>query len=450
MEIWKKTLKVIQSKVASQAFDNWFRPILFAERSGDVLTLKVPNKFFKEWLSDNYTALIREATFTACGIEFDIAFDVSEDAARSINNQGTIPLPSTSPSSSGSTSRHLQPFENRLNPKYIFENFVVGSSNQLPHAASRAVAEMMGTRYNPLFIYGGTGLGKTHLIHAIGNAIKMRQPSVRICYISSEQFMNEFVMALQTQKIDLFRRRFRTQCDVLLMDDIQFIAGKDRTQDEFFHTFNALHEQNKQIVLTSDQYPQEMSGLEERLRSRFQWGLLADIQPPELETRLAILRKKAQEEGIALPDDVGMYLASSIKSNVRELEGTLISLAAHASLEERPIDLEFASKTLRKVIALHQTPVSVEAVQDAVCKHFNVSLSDLKGAKRHRSISFPRQIAMYLCRSRLNTSYPELGTKFGGKDHTTALAACRKIGRLVDEDNDVRNRIEALERILDL
>jgi chromosomal replication initiator protein len=336
----------------------------------------------------------------------------------------------------------------RLNPKYTFSSFVVGSSNQLPHAASVAVANAVGLKYNPLFIYGGVGLGKTHLLHAIGNGVRGQYAGARICYISTEQFMNEFVSSLRNNKMETFRRRFRKDLDVLLMDDIQFIAGKDGTQDEFFHTFNSLYDGNKQIVLTSDKYPQEIPELEERLRSRFQWGLIADIQPPEFETRLAILRKKAEDEGIPLPNDVALYLADSIKSNVRELEGSLINLAAHASLENRRIDISFARETLKKVIALHQTSLTVESVQQTVCKHFNVSLSDLRGPRRHRSIAFPRQVAMYLCRKVLNSSYPELGEQFGGKDHTTALAACRKIERLVTEDVDVRSKVEALERLL--
>ncbi|MBW2277294.1 MAG: chromosomal replication initiator protein DnaA, partial [Deltaproteobacteria bacterium] len=272
----------------------------------------------------------------------------------------------------------------------------------------------------------------------------------RICYISTEQFMNEFISSLRNNTMERFRRRFRKDLDVLLMDDIQFIAGKDGTQDEFFHTFNSLYDDNKQIVLTSDKYPQEIPELEERLRSRFQWGLIADIQAPELETRLAILKKKAEDEGIPLPNDVALYLADSIKSNVRELEGSLINLAAHASLENRRIDISFARETLKKVIALHQTSLTVENVQQTVCKHFNVSMTDLRGSRRHRSITFPRQVAMYLCRKVLNSSYPELGLQFGGKDHTTALAACRKITRLVSEDVEVRSKVEALERALHL
>jgi chromosomal replication initiator protein len=307
---------------------------------------------------------------------------------------------------------------------------------------------MAGKKYNPLFVYGGTGLGKTHLIHAIGNEIRLKNPNSRICYISSEQFMNDFVWSLRNDNMDQFHRRFRKETDVLLMDDIQFIAGKDRTQDEFFHTFNFLYEDNKQIVLASDKYPQEIPDLEERLRSRFQWGLIADIQAPEFETRLAIVTKKAEDEDIPLATDVAVFLASSIKSNVRELEGALINLAAHASLDGRKIDIAFAREILTKVIAFQQAPVTVSGVQETVCKHFSVSVADLKGARRQRSITFPRQVAMYLCRKGLKSSFPEIGQQFGGKDHTTALAACRKIERLVSENAEIRDRVESLERLL--
>ncbi|MDD5309793.1 MAG: chromosomal replication initiator protein DnaA [Deltaproteobacteria bacterium] len=439
MQAWEKALEVIRGKVNAQVFEAWFAPISFEECTDDTLSLRVPNKFFKEWLSNNYIDLIEEAMWFESGNRLRISFAVAETDGDEIVE--LTPRASVTPKPAAST-------EYRLNPRYTFESFVVGSSNQLPHAASVAVTEMMGTKYNPLFIYGGVGLGKTHLVHAIGNAIRGKTPSVRICYISSEQFMNEFVFSLRNDKMDTFRKRFRKECDVLLMDDIQFIAGKDRTQDEFFHTFNSLYEQNKQIVLTSDKYPQEIPDLEERLRSRFQWGLIADIQPPELETRLAILNKKAEDEGIPLPNDVALFLASSIKSNVRELEGSLINLAAHASLEGCRIDIAFAKETLKKVIALHQAQLTVEGVQAAVCKHFNVSMVDMTGANRQRSISLPRQIAMYLCRKGLNASFPEIGGRFGGKDHTTAMAACRKIEQLVTEDVTMRSKVEALERLL--
>jgi len=441
MEAWEKAREWIREKLSEQVFETWFSPVTLVDIVDDErVVLRVPNNFFKEWLSNNYVELLQEAMLVETGKKLKVVFTVAEqseqepgDAPRHADSQPPINIGTA-----------------RLNPKYTFSNFVVGSSNQLPHAASVAVANAVGLKYNPLFIYGGVGLGKTHLLHAIGNGVRGQYSSARICYISTEQFMNEFVSSLRNNKMELFRRRFRKDLDVLLMDDIQFIAGKDGTQDEFFHTFNSLYDENKQIVLTSDKYPQEIPELEERLRSRFQWGLIADIQAPELETRLAILKKKAEDEGIPLPNDVALFLADSIKSNVRELEGSLINLAAHASLENRRIDISFARETLKKVIALHQTSLTIENVQQTVCKHFNVSISDLRGARRHRSIAFPRQVAMYLCRKVLNSSYPELGEQFGGKDHTTALAACRKIERLVTEDVEVRAKVEALERLLHL
>ncbi len=439
-DAWKKSLTWIREKLSGQVFDTWFAPISTAHFDSDKVVLEVPNTFFKEWITNNYIDLIKEAVFIESGnrLNVDIAIRESSESAK-LPERATV---------SSIPPRPVNELQSRLNPKYTFSNFIVGASNQLPHAASMAIATQIGTRFNPLFIYGGVGLGKTHLLHAIGNQVLSLRPTARICYLSSEEFMNEFVASLRTNKMDSFRRKFRKSCDVLLIDDIQFIAGKDGTQDEFFHTFNALYEENKQIVLTSDKYPQEIPDLEERLRSRFQWGLIADIQAPEMETRLAILKRKAEDEGIPLPDDVALFLATSIKNNVRELEGSLINLAAHASLDNRPIDLDFATQTLKKVVALHESALSVDSIQHAVCKHFHVAMDELTGTKRHRSIAFPRQIAMYLCRKGLNSSYPEIGTQFGGKDHTTALAACRKIEKQIKEDAAVRGKVEALERLL--
>ncbi len=399
------------------------------------------------WLSNNYIDIIKEALFIENGQHLDVDFVV---APKSSANEPITESREIDVTLTPRPNTH----RSQLNPKYTFENFVVGASNQLPHAASVAVTEMVGRRYNPFFVYGGVGLGKTHLIHAIGNEIRKRDPNARICYISSEQFMNEFVGSLRNDrslkdyKIDSFRKRFREETDVLLMDDIQFIAGKDRTQDEFFHTFNSLYERNKQIVLASDKYPQEIPDLEERLCSRFQWGLIADIQPPEFETRLAIINKKSEDEGIPLPKDVAIFLASAIKTNVRELEGSLINLAAHASLEGRRIDLGFAKETLNKVISYQQSTITIENIQQTVCEAFNVSIDQLKGGARKRSVVLPRQVAMYLCRTGLNTSLPEIGEQFGGRDHTTALAACRKIDKMVKDDINVRSRVEALQRLL--
>ncbi len=446
--MWKRTLESIQRKLNPQVFEAWFGPIELGSVSDRLLTLNVPNKFFKEWLTDNYIDVIRDALFETAGRLYEVELVVTPEL--STNNQSSL----QDELSSQSSERKASHRKAQLNPKYTFSNFVVGSCNQLPHAASIAVTEMVGKRYNPLFLYGGVGLGKTHLIHAIGNEIQRRNPTARICYISSEQFMNDFIWSLRNDrnlhdsKIEAFRRRFRNEIDVLLMDDIQFMAGKDRTQDEFFHTFNSLYENNKQIVLASDKYPQEIPDLEERLCSRFQWGLIADIQPPDFETRLAIVRKKSEDEQIPISDEVANFIASSIKSNVRELEGSLINLAAHASLEGRVIDAAFARETLTKIISMQQTSTSVESVQETVCKAFSISMSQMKGSGRKQAYVLPRQVAMYLCRTGLNSSLPEIGEQFGNRDHTTALAACRKIEKLLKTDINIRSRIEALERLL--
>lgn len=449
--MWEHALKTLREKLSSQVFDTWFRPISCDKQDENAIILRVPNKFFKDWLSNNYMEIIRESVFLAYGrhlrVELMVAPDLFTSTATELTTRHEC-NPKLEP-------RLGQSYSCQLNPRYTFANFIVGASNQLPHAASIAVTEMLGMRYNPLFIYGGVGLGKTHLIHAIGNEIKRKLPIARICYISSEQFMNDFIWSLRNDKslrdnkMDAFRSRFRNETDVLLMDDLQFIAGKDRTQDEFFHTFNSLYEKNKQIVLASDKYPQEIPDLEERLASRFQWGLIADIHPPEFETRLAIVTKKAEDEGILIPNDVAVFLATTIKSNVRELEGALINLAAHASLENRQIDLKFAEATLTKVISMNQTSITVENVQETVCKIFNISLDQLKGSQRKRSIVFPRQVAMYLCRKVLKTSLPEIGEHFGGRDHTTALAACRKIEDMMRDDINTRGKIESLQRLLE-
>ena len=338
-----------------------------------------------------------------------------------------------------------------LNPRYSFENFVVGPSNQLAHAAAVAAASSRQKRYNPLFIYGGVGLGKTHLVNAVGHRALADNPNLRILFVSAERFTNEFIWALQNHRINEFRERYRNGCDVLLMDDIQFLAGREQTQEEFFHTFNALYHADRQIVVTSDVYPQQIPEMEERLISRFQWGLVADIQAPELDTRIAILKAKAEQEHITLADDVALFLAQVVKSNVRELEGTLLRLAVKAELANRAIDLEFAKEALRGVMPKSETATTVEDIQRAVCDYYSIRLADLKSHRRHRAVSFPRMVAMYLCRQRLGTSFPELGDRFGGKDHTTVMSAVRKIDGLIkNEDPAVMNAVEAIERKLNL
>ena len=438
---WQGATQWIKKRLSPQVFDNWIAPIAFDRCDAHRLSLRVPNRFFADWLSDNYRDTIREAWLQhSQGDVGLILWHIDTSSTRPSHTLSAVP------DAPPPAVRTAQP--PRLNPRYTFDSFVVGASNQLCHAAATAVANHSGVSYNPLFIYGGVGLGKTHLLHAIGHQSAAHKPLSHICYLSAEEFMNEFISSLKNKQMEGFRQKYRRDCDVLLIDDIQFIAGKASTQDEFFHTFNALYEDNKQIVLTSDKYPQEIPDLEERLRSRFQWGLIADIQAPEFETRVAILRHKAEEERIDLPDEVAMYLASSIRTNIRELEGSLINLAAHASLEGRAIDMDFAAETLKRIIALHQAALTVETIQQTVCRQFNITMADLRGQARHRSVSFPRQIAMYLCRKGLKTSFPEIGQQFGGKDHTTAMAACRKIDKLLQTDPELKNKIEILERTL--
>ncbi|MGE0321103.1 MAG: chromosomal replication initiator protein DnaA [Polyangiaceae bacterium] len=335
-----------------------------------------------------------------------------------------------------------------LNPKYTFENFVVGPSNELAYAAAMSSAGDDGPRYNPLFICGGTGLGKTHLVHAIAQRLLDQKPNARVIYVSAERFTNEFIEALQHQRMDEFRNRYRRECDLLLLDDIQFLAGREQTQEEFFHTFNALHEADRPIVVTSDTYPQQLQRMPERLVSRFTSGLVADVQVPRLETRVAIVRKKAQLEGIPLTDEVAVLLAQNVQSNVRELEGALIRLAAKSSLTGRPIDYEFASRELAAVAPRRQEPVSVQDIQRAVCNHFRLTNAELLSKDRHKSVAFARQVAMYLCRQRLRCSYPELGRSFGNRDHTTVMSAVRRVEALRQKDPQVNAHLEAIEQEL--
>lgn len=336
-----------------------------------------------------------------------------------------------------------------LNPRYSFDEFVVGPSNQFTHAACVSIANSPGQNYNPLFIFGGVGLGKTHLLQAVGIEILKRSPSMRVLNLSSEEFMNQLINGLRQRDMNSFREQYRNNCDVLLIDDIQFIGGKDSTQEEFFHTFNALHQAGKQIVITSDKPPKDLPGIEERLQSRFSWGLIADVQPPEIETRLAILEKKAEDEGIALSKEVGLFLASSIRSNVRELEGTLVRLSAQASLMSQPISMEMVKQHLRRMNIEQSRTITVERIITIVADFFNISGNDIRGSRRTRTISEPRQFAMYLSRAHTEHSYPEIGRMFGGKDHTTVLAACRKMEKQLKENGPMVSTIRELEALLE-
>ena len=476
-EVWDDTIKVLSLKLSAQNFDLLFRPIRCQHVDGQDIHLLAPNQFIKEWFETHYQQVVLEVIGEGSAQPFQIHWQIDDsnseedrardnkvaDSKQQRQQQQAKPVEParTAPSrpSDGPSRRHSPGAKNKPSPeslepgqellaRYIFDSFVIGPSNQLAAAASRAVADNPGGKYNPLFIYGGVGLGKTHLLHAIGHQIQAEHPTWRILYLKTETFMNEYINQVRSGRIDDFRVKYRDNTDVLLMDDIQYLGGKERTQDEFFHTFNALFESHRQIVVTADKYPHEIPDLEERIRSRFQWGLIADIQAPELETRVAILQKKAELDQIALPNDVALFLATHIKSNVRELEGLLIRVAAFASLQQRPITIEFAQDTLCNFLTQSTAHLSVESVQREVANYFGVKITDLKGTSRQTSVTRPRQVAMYLARKLCKASFPELGLKFGGKDHTTVLSACRKIEALLDSDPQLRGMVQEIERHL--
>ena len=405
----------------------------------------------RDWIRENFIPSVFEGLKSLPGDEIKIQFEVLPaetiltpvSPSNSINiNEPPVNEPIESPRKEpGKTFLHES-----LKSKYSFESFVVGSSNQFAHAAARAVSKTPGVSYNPLFVYGGVGLGKTHLLNAIGLELLRNAPKSRVIYVSAEQFMNELVYCLRYQKMGDFRKKYRDGCDLLLVDDVQFIAGKERTQEEFFHTFNHLHDAQKQIVLTSDKVPREIPGLEERLRSRFEWGLIADIQAPDLETRLAILKKKADDDGIVINDEVAFFLVSHIKSNIRELEGSLIRLNAFASLNSAPITIDLAKDVLKNVLGGIDKHLTVEEIQKVVADFYAIKLADLTGKRRIKSFALPRQIAMYLCRKHVNSSYPEIGSKFGGKDHSTVVHAFSKVQKNLETDLRLKDQVQALEQ----
>jgi chromosomal replication initiator protein len=437
--VWEKALSSLKERIKPQNFDMWLKPILCRSVSGSRITLRAPNRYIKEWFEDNYLAIVLQELKAQTEVEFKVELELEE----------TEPV-AWVPIESNASEPLALGWEFDLNERYKFDAFVVGPSNQLAQAAARAVAELPAAKYNPLFIYGGVGLGKTHLLCAIAHEIRRKNASLHVAYLSSECFMNEYINFVRSNRIEEFRHKYRNVCEVLLMDDIQFIAGKDRTQDEFFHTFNSLYDSHRQIVVTSDKYPHEIPELEERLRTRFQWGLIADIQQPELETRVAILKKKAELEKIVLPDDVALFLASHIKSNVRELEGSLIRLAAFASLKGIAVSVDFARETLKQFMSQSSPSLTIEAIQRTVSSFFSIKISDLKSPRRHQAVARPRQIAMYLCRKLTGASYPEIGHRFGGKDHSTVISAFRKIEELIEKDLSIKTAVETLERQLQL
>lgn len=440
--VWQEALQYIHSKVPKQVYDTWFLPVHLDKIENSIAHIGVPNKFFGEWLHTHYGSLLAEAmTVARGGGDVAVTFVVFQKPSARVADPHVVPAP-TRGAGQLKTKRGML-----LNPRYTFKNFVVGAGNQFAHAACMAVAEQPGKTYNPLFIYGGVGLGKTHLLNAIGNHVA-EHTDLRIVYLTTEQFTNEVINSIRYDKMMDLRKRYR-HIDMLMIDDIQFLVGKERTQEEFFHTFNALYEGHKQIVLSSDRFPKDMPDIEERLRSRFEWGLIADLQPPDVETRIAILRKKSEDEGVKLPEDVIHFLSATMKSNIRELEGSLVRLGAYASLTGQVITLEMAKNVLRDLIGDKKKIVAMEDIQEAVCSQFHVKMTELKSRRRSKTLVHPRQIAMYLCRELTDASYPEIGRQFGGKDHTTIIHACRQVAKAKETDAALHATIETLkEQIL--
>ena len=440
--IWEKAVEKLKSKISDQNINTWIKPIQTKEISDNHIILEVPNKFIKDWVKENYNQIICETLYEISKINFNIEIQINRNLKNKEIKTQKEPIEETIKPTENKTKNEFFETSN-INPNYTFKSFVSGPSNQFAHAAALAVSNNPATTYNPLFIYGGVGLGKTHIIHAIGNEVLKKNSNIKVCYYSSEKFTNELINSLRHAKMDEFRNKFRS-IDILLIDDIQFIAGKKSTQEEFFHTFNALYESHKQIVVTSDKFPKEIPDLEERLRSRFEWGLIADIQSPDTETKQAILKMKADQNKIDLPEDVAYFLANSITSNVRELEGYLIRVGAYASLTSTPINLNMAKTILKDIIIENSKEITIEKIQKTVAEHFQIKSIELKSSKRLKNLVLPRQIAMYICRKLTDLSYPEIGTKFGGKDHSTIIHAIKKIDKKMEEDLHTRMTVEKL------
>ena len=438
-ELWAQAVAEIKERIGRQNYETWIKPIAFVSRNKNEICLDVPNKFFRDWLTEHYLIQIQDILSALAKHDVKVVFEINEKTNRQANAEKGVKR---------EERERVQKSNSNLVPKYTFQNFVVGASNQFAHAACVAVANQPGEHYNPLFIYGGVGLGKTHLVNAIGHQSAQRS-GLKVVYLSSESFMNELIGSLRRDKMDEFKKKFRN-VDILILDDVQFIAGKERTQEEFFHTFNSLYESHKQIVITSDKFPKEIPGIEDRLRNRFEWGLIADIQPPDMETRVAILQKKAENEGVQLPHDVAFFLASNIDSNVRELEGSLTRLGAFSSLTKATITVELAKDVLKNTLKNAQQEITVENIQKTICDYFNLKIGDLKAKRRTQNIALPRQVAMYLCRKYTETSFPAIGDKFGGRDHSTVIHASKTIERKIKEDPHMQTTIEKLERNLNI
>ncbi len=441
--VWDKATKIIQEKVSKQNFDTWIKPVRIVSMEDKCVQLAVPNKFFKDWLMDNYLSMIKNSLQSVIGISVDIDFMLSKDKEKA-------PEVAALPFEQGrNASGTVAPVRNKnisfLNSNYTFDRFVVGPSNQFAHAASIAVAKQPAKNYNPLFIYGGSGLGKTHLLNAIGLMTIASHPDLNVMYVSAEAFMNEMINSIRYDRMSKFREKYRN-IGSLLIDDIQFIAGKDRTQEEFFHTFNTLHDSGKQIVVTSDKFPKDIPNLEGRLRSRFEWGLIADIQPPETETKIAIIEKKMQESKMELSPIVAQYIASHVESNIRELEGFLIRISAYSSLTSREIDLDLVKEVLKKLVKHNnKEEVSVEEIIKVVAGKLNVKIADIKAHNKNKNFVLARQISMYLARKLTNLSYPDIGQKVGGRDHSTVIYANNKILNTIEADMNIKKMIHDIE-----
>ena len=447
---WVRILDALEKKINRHSYDTWLKPTRYSHASNGILFVRVPTAEFRH-VGDKYADLIQEAVDNLeLGFQ-DVKFVTAEDDPSNtpIRHNGGLSMPSSGVQTASATGLPLSQgrFDwdgaAQLNPRYTFDAFVIGSGNQFAHAACQAVAERPSKAYNPLFLYGGVGMGKTHLMQAIGHEVKRRSPQAAICYVSSEKFTNEMINSLRYDKMISFRDKFRG-VDVLLVDDIQFLAQKERTQEEFFHTFNALHESMKQIVIASDRPPKELAEFEDRLRSRFEWGLIADIQPPDLETKVAILQKKAEQEKVTLPTDVALFIASNIRSNVRELEGALIRLVAHSSLIGAEITLPYTQQVLKNFIDSQARKVTIESIQKAVAEQFGLRLVEIKAKNNSRSIVYQRQIAMYLAKHLTEASLPEIGRQFGGKHHTTVLHSVDKIEDIRKGDKDLNRLLNKL------
>lgn len=441
-DLWNNVLASIEKKISKPSYETWLKSTKAHSLQGDMLIITAPNEFARDWLEQRYSPLISGTLYEITGEELAIKFIIPQN-----KSEDELSLPNSEKKEKHEDDQPELPL-NMLNQKNTFDTFVIGSGNRFAHAASLAVAEAPAKAYNPLFIYGGVGLGKTHLMHAIGHYVLEHNPTAKVVYLSSEKFTNEFINSIRDNKAEDFRNKYR-KVDVLLIDDIQFLAGKESTQEEFFHTFNTLHEENKQIVISSDRPPKEIPTLEDRLRSRFEWGLITDITPPDLETRIAILRKKAKADGLDIPNEAMLYIANQIDSNIRELEGALIRVVAYSSLINKDINADLAAEALKDIIPSSKPKViTIHDIQKVVGEFFSIKLEDFSAKKRTKSIAFPRQIAMYLSRELTDFSLPKIGEEFGGRDHTTVIHAHEKISKLVQTDPQFQKQLNEINDLL--